>query len=353
MRAPAGLPVVVVEDVARRRIASIQPGALASAGVMVSPSTIASGMMTAQRRDAPAQGRVDIRDSQSAITRNIVHDRNPLPLAAKRIKTSGSVIVLFDGLRVPQFVRYGPTLVRCYLYRKQFDVCFTCGRVGHRSDVCPTPDSVQCRGCGALNSPVDHVCTPKCKFCGGNHPTGDKACRQRFQVPYVVRARRRERDRSKSATRAPAEPSTPAPSLQQGPRSRSHSRSRSRSRRSSLPREKSRSKSTAAPVRLDDGVPGAKLTAGTSWADKVKGTARIAGGAATPAVTDSNDARIEQLIREVNSLRKANDELAKQVVELKKKAQPSPAGVAVSRPVSQNTEPREGGQLPPPQKSEQ
>ncbi|KAL1480060.1 hypothetical protein MTO96_051353 [Rhipicephalus appendiculatus] len=48
---------------------------------------------------------------------------------------------LFDGLRVPKFVRHGPTLVRCYLYRKQFDVCFTCSRVGHRSDVCPTPDS--------------------------------------------------------------------------------------------------------------------------------------------------------------------------------------------------------------------
>ncbi|KAL1473956.1 hypothetical protein MTO96_038339 [Rhipicephalus appendiculatus] len=56
--------------------------------------------------------RVDIRDSQTAITRNIVHDRNPLALAAKRIKTSASVIVIFDGLRVPKFVRYGPTLVR-------------------------------------------------------------------------------------------------------------------------------------------------------------------------------------------------------------------------------------------------
>ncbi|XP_049522591.1 uncharacterized protein LOC125945068 [Dermacentor silvarum] len=78
--------------------------------------------------------RVDIRDSQSTITRNIVYDRNPLALAAKRIKTSGSVIVLFDGLKVPNF----------------------------------------CRGCGALNPPNDHVCTPKCKFCGGDHPTGDK-----------------------------------------------------------------------------------------------------------------------------------------------------------------------------------
>ncbi|KAH8019314.1 hypothetical protein HPB51_018826 [Rhipicephalus microplus] len=57
-----------------------------------------------------AARRVDIRDSQSAITTIIVHERNPLALAAKLIKTSGSVIVLFDGLRVPKFVRYGPTL---------------------------------------------------------------------------------------------------------------------------------------------------------------------------------------------------------------------------------------------------
>ncbi|KAH7952875.1 hypothetical protein HPB49_002180 [Dermacentor silvarum] len=54
--------------------------------------------------------RVDIRDSQAMITRNIVHDLNPLVLAAKRLRTSGSVIVLFDGLKVPNFVRYGSTL---------------------------------------------------------------------------------------------------------------------------------------------------------------------------------------------------------------------------------------------------
>ncbi|XP_070389026.1 uncharacterized protein [Dermacentor albipictus] len=63
--------------------------------------------------------RVDLRDNQATITQNIVHDFNPLALAAKRIKSTGSVIVLFDGLKVPSYVRYGSTLVRCYLYRKQ------------------------------------------------------------------------------------------------------------------------------------------------------------------------------------------------------------------------------------------
>lgn len=79
---------------------------------------------------------------------------------------------------------------------------------------------------------------------------------------------------------------------------------------------------------------------------------RIVGGATTPAVTESNDARIEQLIREVNSLRKANEELTKQVAELKKKAQPSPASVAVARPVGQSNEPSEGDNSPAPKKEQ-
>ncbi|KAH7971182.1 hypothetical protein HPB49_019988 [Dermacentor silvarum] len=120
----------------------------------------------------------------------------------------------------------------------------------------------------------------------------------------------------------------------------------------SATRERSCSKSGGAQVRLEDGTPGANPTVGTTWADKVKGTVRIAGGAATPAVTESDDARIEQLIREVNSLRKANEELTKQVVELKKKAQPSPASVAVARPVSQSNEPSEGDSSPAPKKEQ-
>ncbi|KAH7965437.1 hypothetical protein HPB49_007678 [Dermacentor silvarum] len=66
--------------------------------------------------------RVDLRDNPATITKSIVHDFHPLALAAKRIKSTGSIIVLFDGLRVPNYVRYGSTFVRYYLYRKQFDV---------------------------------------------------------------------------------------------------------------------------------------------------------------------------------------------------------------------------------------
>lgn len=68
----------------------------------------------------------------SVITKKIVHEYNPMVLAAQRIKATSSVIVLFDGFKAPNFIKYGSTLVRCYLYRTQFDVCYARGRIGHR-----------------------------------------------------------------------------------------------------------------------------------------------------------------------------------------------------------------------------
>ncbi|KAH7967006.1 hypothetical protein HPB49_021298 [Dermacentor silvarum] len=40
------------------------------------------------------------------LQRKIVNSRNPLVLAAKRIKDTGTVIIAFDGYRVPNYVRY-------------------------------------------------------------------------------------------------------------------------------------------------------------------------------------------------------------------------------------------------------
>lgn len=290
--------------------------------------------------------RVDLRDNQATITKNIVHDFNPLALAAKRIKSTGSVIVLFDGLKVPNYVRYGSTLVRCYLYRKQFDVCYACGKIGHRSDVCPTPDVVQCRGCGTQNPEDNHTCVPNCKFCGGDHPTGDKTCQERYQIPYVVRIRRRERNRSASRATS-AERQWDA---QTGAKERSRSKSPTRSRRRSPSKGRSRSRSREVQVRFEGGKqkPGDKTTSGTAWADKVKGTVRAAESGAGQPVGD-NDARIEQLIKEVTYLRKANEELTKQVVELRKNSQTSSTKVAIAKPVN-NDNSQEEENSPAPKK---
>ncbi|KAL1444813.1 hypothetical protein MTO96_045386 [Rhipicephalus appendiculatus] len=128
----------------------------------------------------------------------IVHPGNPTARGAKRIRETGSVVILFDGEQVPRYIRMGPPTVRCYLYKKQFEVCSKCTRVGHRADVCSTPMVNVCRNCGAKDPAEGHSCQVRCKLCGKGHPTGDKTCRQRYQTPFVVRQRRKEREIERS-----------------------------------------------------------------------------------------------------------------------------------------------------------
>lgn len=91
----------------------------------------------------------------------------------------------------------GVSLLRCTLYKRQTDVCYARGGLGHRADVCPNPNKIVCRGCGLASPLDDHQCSPKCALCGGPHPTADRTCKQRFQVPSDVQRRRRRRKRTK------------------------------------------------------------------------------------------------------------------------------------------------------------
>ncbi|KAH7973729.1 hypothetical protein HPB49_004533 [Dermacentor silvarum] len=103
---------------------------------------------------------IPLQDNPATIDGKIVNQNNPLALAAKIITPTGTVIITFDGHRVPNFVRYGTLLMKCFLYRRQVDVCHACGRLGHRAAVCPTPSDVICRGCGLQNPDEQHHCTP-------------------------------------------------------------------------------------------------------------------------------------------------------------------------------------------------
>ncbi|KAG0431921.1 hypothetical protein HPB47_021332 [Ixodes persulcatus] len=116
---------------------------------------------------------ISVEEGHRELDEKIVNPRNSLAVAAKRIGSTTTVIVSFDGLKVPDYVRYGATLVPCSLYRKQID------------DVCPNPPKRICRGCGLAHLDPDHQCTPKCSLCGGADLTADKACRARYKTPFL------------------------------------------------------------------------------------------------------------------------------------------------------------------------
>ncbi|KAH8036189.1 hypothetical protein HPB51_019594 [Rhipicephalus microplus] len=103
-------------------------------------------------------------------------------------------MILFNGLKVLNYVNCGPIIYRCTLYKRQIDTCRNCGRVGHRQDVCPRPTDKVCDQCGHGPPGPDHACSaPKCALCGGVHVTGDRTCWSRYQVPYLVWCRRQRR----------------------------------------------------------------------------------------------------------------------------------------------------------------
>ncbi|XP_037505517.1 uncharacterized protein LOC119381836 [Rhipicephalus sanguineus] len=181
---------------------------------------------------------IPLEDSARDITANVVTPRNPTAMAAKRLSNTTTVIVLFEGFRVPTYVRYGGALLRCTLYRKQIDTCYHCGRLGHRADVCPNPNDRICRGCGTPSPTQDHQCTPTCQLCGSNHQTADRTCKARYKTPYIVKRRRWERQQQDSPKPTPASnnadqqdsPSPRQPGGRGRPRSRTRTRSKSRSR---------------------------------------------------------------------------------------------------------------------------
>ncbi|KAH7959791.1 hypothetical protein HPB49_013855 [Dermacentor silvarum] len=228
-------------------------------------------------------------ESPEDIVRKLVTPRNPSVLYAKRMGNTNNVIILFDGYYVPSYVNYGAALVRCALYKKQFDICYECGRLGHRADVCPNPTDKICRSCGTKNPKQDHECKAECQLCGNDHPTADKRCQERYRIPYLVKRRRWERARREEQVeyenyvdnqRSPSTASRNRSGSLPRTKSRSHSGNRSRSR--SRPRSGNPTKSPQA-IGNSKGTIGNHTTgppSQVSWAD-------VASGARAEAETKS------------------------------------------------------------------
>lgn len=268
---------------------------------------------------------IPVEDTEEDINAYLKCSYNSTVLGAHRIGTSEAVIVLFQGDRVPTHVRYAGVMIKCTIYKQHREVCKHCGQVGHRRDVCPTPNLKVCFGCGKADPDQDHekTCQPHCKLCGGQHPTGDKNCKNRYKTPFQVKKRQWEAKNAKTAANAIGE-SRPSSALKTrlsrkdefpelpsaGKRIR-HPSSRGASR------ERSSSKTRGAKTA---GSPAATAAAGVTW---VRVAAANGGGAKqqtsqsglrSPSRGDND--RIQALEKMVKDQQETIAKLTKQLQEI-------------------------------------
>ncbi|KAH7933656.1 hypothetical protein HPB49_014995 [Dermacentor silvarum] len=95
---------------------------------------------------------------------------------AQMLEDSQSAVLTFFGDVLPRYIYYRGGEKECIPFRNTVQFCRACGKVGHRTDVCPQPDLSTCRTCGVCNPEVTHNCAPTCAICSGDHVTGDRSC---------------------------------------------------------------------------------------------------------------------------------------------------------------------------------
>lgn len=254
---------------------------------------------------------IAIEDTDSDIQDNVVNPANPMALEAHRIGNTTTVVVLFAGPKVPNYVKYGSMLMRCGLYRQHYDVCRQCGQVGHRADVCPNPNVRVCFACGAPNPAQGHAndCKPRCKLCNGPHPTGEAGCTNKYKVPIVVTRRRWERRAEAQKQlqldrRDFPQPQPPEKQLQPPPQRPDGAR-QSRSRQRSNGRERSASRGRSARRSASRAGNRNGLTNTISWADAARPQA--------PTAQQRQDT--PRTSPEVNQLRSENVQLKRRIEE--------------------------------------
>lgn len=106
-------------------------------------------------------------------------------LSARPMGRSNTILVTFEGLRVPHYVLFHRTAMRCYPHRPRSILCLNCMVIGHKSEVCPKKGiTVTCPNCGGVFAAnpgleVAHSCETRCYNCNGEHPATDPACKAR------------------------------------------------------------------------------------------------------------------------------------------------------------------------------
>ncbi|KAH7958980.1 hypothetical protein HPB49_007055 [Dermacentor silvarum] len=172
------------------------------------PDNTSRGVISGVGREEP----------EEQITRFLVNKHNPTVMAAHRLGNTESVVILFEGNKVPHYVKYGGFVTKCTLYRQHREVCTTCGQIGHRKDVCPTPNAKVCFACGRNNPREDHAeyCKPRCKLCGGSHITGAGSCKNKFKTPLQIKQRQWAKQNTEAITKMAPPQMAPAPAKEPG-----------------------------------------------------------------------------------------------------------------------------------------
>ncbi|KAL1420613.1 hypothetical protein MTO96_004493 [Rhipicephalus appendiculatus] len=154
MRVAAGSPEVAwitpnlqtTEAYAKVRAIVLMERAHPVSAYIVASGTTSRGVVRGVDADLP----------DSELQRLFVSSHNTALMVVRRIEDTTTIILLFDGLNVPNYVRCGMLLLRCTLYKRQIDTCRNCGRVGHLQDGCPTPPAKVCEHCGIKPTGPDH-----------------------------------------------------------------------------------------------------------------------------------------------------------------------------------------------------
>ncbi|XP_040357396.2 uncharacterized protein LOC121046807 [Ixodes scapularis] len=257
-------------------------------------------------------------DTAEDITKSLIYKKNPPILQVRRMGNTNSVIIIFEGPKVPFYVYYRGAEYRCYLHKKKVEVCGACGRIGHRADVCPTPDKQQCIECGAQNPTGNHNCNPSCALCGKDHPTGDKRCRKRFQTPFLIKQRQWEKRRQQQQalhTRSDGD-RDPLLSSQDGKKAAETQRpSRSKSRNTAKSRKASQTRFPS------EHRPQAKQESKTSNNNKMSWASAVSQPKPTmtenPTLPSSHNSELTKIKKMLETLLAENKALKAEIAQLK------------------------------------
>ncbi|KAG0431915.1 hypothetical protein HPB47_021326, partial [Ixodes persulcatus] len=143
---------------------------------------------------------VDLRLDRDTIQAELQDNRNPPIVDFRRLGNTTAVLITFAQPQVPTWVYFCNSRHRCNLFKKKYEVCYRCGELGHRADVCASP-TTKCRGCLLSDPPNDHTCKPICRLCGKEHLTGDSRCKEIFRTPYTIKRRQWEHTQRAEADR--------------------------------------------------------------------------------------------------------------------------------------------------------